>query len=212
MHIYAFGSLCRGEIGLDSDIDLLAIADHYNPLLDKKLFSIYSYRRIQELWLEGNPFSWHLSLEARLIYGFDERDYLRELGTPNKYQRYVDDCHKFFSLFKDARISLDVANSCTVFDLSTIFLGIRNFASCFSLGVRGVPDFSRNSATHLGDDSIPIDAITYRIFERARILCTRGYGPMISLDEIRVAIQSLSEVDNWMSRLYRKAEHHERLQ
>jgi len=42
MHIYAFGSLCRGEIGLDSDIDLLAIVDQFDERLDQKLFSIYS--------------------------------------------------------------------------------------------------------------------------------------------------------------------------
>jgi hypothetical protein len=212
MHIYAFGSLCRGEIGLDSDIDLLAIVDRYDGRLDQRQFSIYSYRRIRELWLEGNPFAWHLSLEAKLIYGIDQRDCIRQLGSPNTYRQYVNDCRRFLALFKEARASLETSNKCTVFDLSTVFLGIRNFASCFSLGVRNAPDFSRNSALHLEDDAIPIDKEAYRILERARILCTRGYGTAIRNDDIIVAMQSLGTVNDWMDRLIEKAESHERLQ
>lgn len=212
MHIYAFGSLCRGEVVPDSDVDLLAIVDHYDERLDKTLFSIYSYRRIREIWLEGNPFAWHLSLEAKLIYGFNKRDYLEELGSPNAYRQCVDDCHRFFALVKEARVSLETSKRCTVFDLSTVFLGIRNFASCFSLGVKGTPDFSRNSALHLEGDAVPLSEQTYRVFERARILCTRGYGAVILQDDVTAAMQSLRDIIQWMTRLIEKAERNERFQ
>lgn len=33
MHIYAFGSICRGEIDKNSDIDLLAIVDGFDARL-----------------------------------------------------------------------------------------------------------------------------------------------------------------------------------
>ncbi len=117
MHIYAFGSLCRGDIGLDSDIDLLAIVDRHDCRLDQKLFSIYSYKRLQELWHQGNPFAWHLSLEARLIHAPDERDYLKHLGHPNTYRHCRTDCQRFFALFKEARVSLNASDRSTVFDL-----------------------------------------------------------------------------------------------
>ena len=212
MHIYAFGSLCRGEVGLDSDVDLLAIVDHHDARLDQTLFSIYSYRRIQEIWLEGNPFAWHLSLEAKLLHGPDKCDYLRELGPPSAYRQCATDCRRFFALFREARESLEVNDRSVVFDLSTVFLSIRNFASCYSLGVRSAPDFSRNSALHLEEDAIPLGAQPYRVFERARVLCTRGYGASILPDEVAVAMQSLRIVNEWMIKLIKRAESHERLQ
>src|SRR3974390_1301676 len=130
MHIYAFGSLCRGEVSRDSDVDLLAIVDDYDDRLDQNLFSIYSYKRIQELWLEGNPFAWHLSIEARLIYGFNGHDYIKALSAPKPYRQCVGDCRRFLALFNEARASLEAGNKCTTFDLSTVFLSMRNLASC----------------------------------------------------------------------------------
>jgi predicted nucleotidyltransferase len=67
MHIYAFGSLCRGEVSRNSDVDLLALVDGFDERFNPEIYSIYSYRRIEELWREGNPFAWHLSLESRLV-------------------------------------------------------------------------------------------------------------------------------------------------
>ena len=52
MHIYAFGSMCRGDISIGSDIDLLALVEKHDPRLDPGKFSIYSYKRIGELWLQ----------------------------------------------------------------------------------------------------------------------------------------------------------------
>jgi hypothetical protein len=212
MHIYAFGSLCRGEVGADSDVDLLAIVGNYDANLDRNLFSIYSYKRLRELWTEGNPFAWHLSLEARLIFAFDKSDYIRELGSPSSYDQCVDDCHRFFALFKEARASLEATDRCTVFDLSTVFLAIRNFASCFSLGVLMAPDFSRSSALRLAKDAVPLDERAYQVFEKARILSTRGHGAGVSSEDANVAIQSLCTVHEWMTRLIKKAERNEQLQ
>jgi hypothetical protein len=141
MHIYAFGSLCRGEVSLDSDVDLLALVEGRDERLDPATFSIYSYNRIRQIWLEGNPFAWHLSLEAKLLYAFDSRDYLKQLGPPSAYRKCFDDCCRFFRLFDDARKSIEVSNKSMIFDLSTVFLSIRNFASCYSLGLGGAPDF-----------------------------------------------------------------------
>jgi len=42
--------------------------------------------------------------------------------------------------------SITGGSNSKVFDLSTIFLSIRNIATCFSLGVKSQPNFSRNSA------------------------------------------------------------------
>ena len=86
-HIYAFGSVCRGEISQDSDVDMLAIVDEYDDRFNTEVFSVYSPERIQTLWSEGNPFAWHLSLEARLLFSTEATDFLSSLGNPNRYQR-----------------------------------------------------------------------------------------------------------------------------
>lgn len=212
MHIYAFGSVCRGDISLGSDVDLLAIVEGYDSRFDPNAFSIYSYKRIQELWREGNPFAWHLSLESRLLYAADQRDYLKELKSPEPYKHCVRDCEKFFALFREAHASLVAGSNSRVFDLSTVFLGIRNIATCFSLGVTKTPDFSRNSALRLGPNSTPLSKDSYHVLERARMLCTRGYGLSMTDREVDSTVQELHDVHKWMNNLVERARDYERVQ
>src|SRR5688572_7276551 len=120
MHIYAFGSICRGELRLNSDIDLLAIVRKSGPELDAQTFSIYSPKSIKSLWKRGNPFAWHLSLEAKLVFSADGRDFLQQLGAPAPYLGAREDCERFFRLFKDAQESLERDTSTATFDLSTV--------------------------------------------------------------------------------------------
>jgi hypothetical protein len=211
MHIYAFGSVCRGDISASSDIDLLAITDGHDSRFNPDSYSIYSYKRISELWQEGNPFAWHLALESKLLFSSEKNDYLKSLGNPSPYKNCVNDCEKFHALFRDARTSLTSKPSSKIFDLSTIFLSLRNIASCFSLGVTNTPIFARNSATTVGTFSIKISSNTYQVLERARILCTRGYGNSISTSEINIAILEFDEIDKWMDGLVREAKAHERI-
>lgn len=201
MHIYAFGSVCRGEVDFGSDVDLLAIVEGNDPRFNPAEYSIYSYSRIRELWQEGNPFAWHLSLESKLIFSSNGKDILKELGMPLTYQNSVNDCVKFHNIFSSACASLAHSIHSAIFDLSTIFLGIRNFATCYSLAFYKKPDFSRNSARKLGNMSVPIDDAAYKILERARILCTRGEGTILTSSEIDLATDSIDSIDNWMKNL-----------
>jgi predicted nucleotidyltransferase len=206
MHIYAFGSICRGDVSKESDIDLLAVVDGFDPRFDPILFSIYSYKRIREIWLAGNPFAWHLHLEAKPLFLSDGSDFLKTLGAPARYVEHVRDCKKFLFLFMEARRSLERNSNSSVFDLSTIFLSIRNIATCFSLGKTSVPVFSRSSALRLGDRSLAIDDETYKIFEHARILCTRAKGSALEKHAIEQAISRLDHIGEWMEYLVMEAE------
>ncbi len=205
MHIYAFGSVCRGDVSLASDVDLLAVVNGFDSRFDPNTYSIYSYKRIEDLWQEGNPFAWHLFLESRLLFASDGRNFIESLGGPAPYKNCVRDCEKFLSIFRDARVAAEVNQSSRIFDLSTVFLSIRNIATCFSLGATTAPNFSRNSAVGLGSDSISIPYDAYQILERARVLCTRGYGTMISEQEASEAMRHLDEIQKWMSHLVKKA-------
>lgn len=212
MHIYAFGSVCRGDVSVGSDVDLLAIVESDDSRFDPNVYSIYSYKRIRELWEEGNPFAWHLSLESRLLFSPGDHDYLKALGSPKPYRHCVRDCEKFLALFREGYNSVVAGKPSAVFDLSTIFLSIRNLASCFSLGVTNRPDFSRNSALCLGTRSLRLPQDSYRVLERARILCTRGQGTNIMGEEINTTVQRLNEVWEWMNNLIDEAKKYERIQ
>jgi len=202
MHIYAFGSICRGEFDEYSDIDLLAIVEDIAMCgLNSEQFSIYSYRRLQELWLEGNPFAWHLSIEARLLYSSSNADYLESLEVPAKYCKSKTDCERFVVLFHQASIALESSSSSQVFELSNIYLAIRNFATCYALGILGKMEFSRYSPLRLGNDSLAISKDNLFILLKARVLCTRGLGQDISKTERESVTKDFLKIDRWMDRL-----------
>ena len=203
MHIYAFGSVCRGEVDISSDIDMLAIVNGYDSRFNPSDYSVYSYERIHDLWEQGNPFAWHLFLESKLIYSEDDVDYLQNIGEPRRYKSRIADCEKFHEIFLSAKESIDSSGLTEIFDLSSVFLAVRNFATCYSLHDDISPDFSRNSALNLDAHSIPVDASTYSLFERARVLCTRGLGEILSPAEVEKAKMTLGKIDSWMIEILR---------
>jgi hypothetical protein len=201
LHIYAFGSVCRGDIDMGSDVDMLIIASGQLKNINPSDYSIYSYDRIKELWEQGNPFAWHLHLESKLVFSQDGTNYIDDLGSPKYYSEGASDCIKFYEIFKSARCSINESALSQVFDLSTVFLAIRNFSSCYSLAYLGSPDFSRRSSLNLGALSVPIDKEVFGILESARILCTRGIGDALTESEIITAIESLPKIECWMRSL-----------
>ena len=89
MYLYIFGSACRGELDENSDIDMLAIHDEKEKTyhLDGNKISIYSERKIKEIWDMGNPFAWHLHYESKLIYSPNDIDFLKNLVLEKKVQQ-----------------------------------------------------------------------------------------------------------------------------
>ena len=206
MHVYIFGSLCRGDITVGSDVDMLALVEGRDDRFDPDVFSIYSYKRLGELWIQGNPFAWHLALESKLIFASDAVNYIETLGMPSPYRECVSDCEKFYSLFLEASESILHDRCAEIFDLSTIFLSIRNIATCYSLGVYEHPDFSRHSALRLlKEDRVPLSVEAYATLEQARILTTRGCGDYIEESETKRVIAELDIVKSWMQNLHRRA-------
>lgn len=204
MHIYAFGSICRGEIDYGSDVDLLAIVERFVPDLDPSKFSIYSYPRMRQLWDDGEPFAWHLATESRILFSSGGYDFLKGLERPNKYTQASRDCSKFQQLFCRARSSLEVSSSSPVFELSTMFLAVRNFATCYALGCRSECEFSRSSARRLGDKSLVISDGTFSLLERSRLLSTRGFGAMISREDVALVLLEAGVIYAWMSELIKE--------
>lgn len=201
MHIYVFGSICRGDFSVDSDVDLLALVEGRDPRLDPDKFSIYSYNRIRELWASGNAFAWHLALESKLIYSEDGGDFLKGLGMPSEYVSAAEDCCRFQELFESALLSVQEGTPSLVFELSTIFLAIRNIATCYSLALMPSPTFGRDSARKLGPRSIPISDTVYSILMRARLLSTRGLGDDIVGVDTSKLVDALEGCRIWVNEL-----------
>lgn len=202
MHIYAFGSVCRGEIDRGSDIDLLACVDGSAPQIDLNKYSLYQYERLREMWNEGNPFAWHLHLESKLLFTSDGMDFLASLGKPAPYSKGNADCAKFQQLFDRSYGKLIESSNSATFHLSCVFLAVRNFATCRSLSL-GQPIFSRNSPL-LVTPSLDIDLSAFSVLTRARLLSTRGYGENLTDDEIATTTKAISVVPQWMASLWRR--------
>lgn len=203
MEIYVFGSIVRGDIDEFSDIDLLILKDFREniPNINKEDFSIYTYQRISQLWQEGNPFSWHLYFESKCIYCRDNTPYLYSLGKPKKYLNLIKDLSKFQQLFIDSKLSIETAPYSIDFDLSMIFLAIRNFASCFSLGYLNKNEFSRDSALKIGQHSLKIDYSIYSKLRNSRILSSRGIGNRISNKELIEITSEFNIIESWFVEL-----------
>ena len=199
MHIYAFGSVCRGEIDRGSDIDLLACTDQSAPQIDTEKYSVYQYERLKDLWNEGNPFAWHLHLESKLLFSPDGSDFLKGLGVPSSYRGIRDDLEKFKSLFDRSFQALGELNNSTTFHLSCIFLAIRNYATCYSLST-GSPIFSRRSPLMV-TPNLDIDPEAFSVLMRARLLSTRGYGEGILDSEVAATYRAVATVPQWMEAL-----------
>ncbi|WP_448762021.1 hypothetical protein [Acinetobacter tandoii] len=199
MYIYAFGSICRGEIDYYSDVDLIAIYEEQSQLskLDPNKFSIYTKNRLEEYWKIGNPFAWHLYKESKLIFSSDGSDLIGGWGKPEPYVNGKNDLKKFHNIFSESVKQIELTRDSFLFDISTIFLSVRNFATCYSLA-HGVTNFHRNSALNLGDKSIPISIENYKILESARLLATRGVGEFPSEYDSSRLIECFKAVDDWM--------------
>jgi len=200
-HLYAFGSICRGEIDEFSDVDLLACVQTQEQarLIDCRRFSVYTHDRVRALWTEGNPFAWHLHLESKLMFTSDDRDFLQELGVPRRYSKADEDCTKFMRLFEESVGSLRSASDSQVFHLSCIFLATRNFATCYSF-TRGRPVFSRLSPLRIATP-VPVASIVFDVLVRARVLSTRGLGAALTPIEVSIASQACSAIQEWMQSL-----------
>ena len=198
-HFYAFGSICRGEVDLSSDVDLLACITGPNPDIDTDKFSVYRHERLQALWRDGNPFAWHLHLESRLLFASDGVDFIQSLGAPAAYREGIADCEKFARLFAESLTQLSETRVSATFNLSCIFLATRNFATCYSLWRRR-PVFSRRSPLII-DAPLKINDEVFGVLARARVLSTRGFGKALSDEDVLFAVRATPIIQGWMTRL-----------
>ncbi len=198
--VYIFGSVVRGEIDQYSDIDLLLITDETIENIDPNKYSIYSPERIKELYAEGNPFAWHLYYESKLVFT-SEQDFLASLGKPSNYINCKSDLLKFKKLFDDSTASINENDFSIIFDLAMIFLAIRNFATCYSLGSYEKPIFSRTTFEKLHDYPLNLDDEVKELLMMSRISSTRGIEYSIENKSLSLLKLNLGKIENWFNEI-----------
>jgi hypothetical protein len=199
-NIYIFGSVVRGELDQYSDVDLLLISDNIEQNIDPNKYSIYSPERIKELYKEGNPFAWHLFYESKLIFSSDQ-DFLLTLEKPSDYTNCKSDLLKFKKLFDDSIFSMRKNKLSIIFDLSMIFLAIRNFATCYTLGHYGKPIFSRLTFEKLHDYPLKLDDRVKELLMMSRISSTRGINFSVSEESLSLFELELNNIENWFNEI-----------
>jgi hypothetical protein len=199
-NLYIFGSVIRGEIDQYSDIDLLLITDETINNIDPNKYSIYSPERIKQLYAEGNPFAWHLYYESKLVFS-SGIDFLHGLGMPLRYTNCKSDLLKFKRLFDDSIASINENEFSLVFDLSMIFLAIRNFATCYTLGNYERPIFSRTAFEKLHDYPLILDEEIKELLMMSRISSTRGIDYSIKNKSLSLFKLNLGKIENWFNEI-----------
>lgn len=200
-HIYIFGSIVRGEIDQYSDTDLLLITDEQIENIDTNKYSVYTSSRINELYNEGNPFAWHLYYESRLVYSSANQDFLNNLGKPSKYSNCKSDLLKFKTLFDESITSILEDKFSMIFDLSMIFLSIRNFATCYTLGCYEIPIFSRFSFEKLTDFPLKLDYEIKDVLMMSRISSTRGINYTLEEESLFLLESNLVKIERWFNEI-----------
>lgn len=199
-NVYIFGSVVRGEIDQYSDIDLLLITDETINNIDLNKYSIYSPERIKALYTEGNPFAWHLYYESKLVFSSGE-DFLLGIGMPSRYTNCKSDLLKFKKLYDDSVASINENEFSLVFDLAMIFLAIRNFATCYTLGNYEKPIFSRTAFEKLHDYPLVLEEEIKELLMMSRISSTRGIEYSIKNKSLSLLKINLGKIENWFNEI-----------
>ena len=199
-NIYIFGSTVRGEVDQYSDVDLLLITDEKTSDIDPNKYSIYKPSRVKEMFVEGNPFAWHLYYESKLVYSSD-KDFLSTLGIPSLYKDCKLDLMKFKKLFDDSIDSLKTNEYSVTFDLAMIFLAIRNFATCYTLGCYKKPIFSRQSFEKLTDFPLVLDIRLKEMLMMSRISSTRGINYYIGEEDLSLFKSEIGNINKWFNEI-----------
>lgn len=186
-----FGSMARADADANSDLDILAVLNsslvdfdlnslrrEVERLFDRSVsFSLYSRKRLSELFAEGHLFAWHLFLESLpiTVEGFD--DWVEGLGTPARYGAARKDMESLFEILRSVGPSVENCPRNAIYEAGVMYVCLRNIALCASWYSPSGPDFSRQSPYALQEKMglyFPISNNDYAVLTACRISGQRG--------------------------------------
>jgi predicted nucleotidyltransferase len=204
-----FGSHARGESDAGSDIDVLLVVEspdihtediaHDLNLGPKADISIYTANRIEQMFLQGHLFAWHLYLES-MPYSSDCReDWFKALGAPSAYRDGNSDIDEFLHTLEEAIASFEGGNN-IIFEAGICHLACRNLGLFLSHAHCGRPDFSRYSALNLQSEAkLHLSKEAYDQLVLCRRISKRG----LSIEGlcIKTLSQSIQTIAAWATYL-----------
>ncbi|MFT6909833.1 MAG: hypothetical protein ACJAS1_006560 [Oleiphilaceae bacterium] len=200
--IYIFGSAVRGEVAINSDVDVLVITDQVE---EKSTFpetwSIYSKKSIEKLFSQGKLFAWHLYLDAKCIYSSKPTNFLEQIGEPAKYKDLICDFSALNELLDSSLSEVKITNS-EVFEIGLIYTALRDIAMVASTTLCDRPCFSRYSPYKIPlKISLPKDL--YESMIEARLTSTRGLE--FTGDTSRIIDELISyDIKLWVQEIKKK--------
>lgn len=172
---YVFGSVCRGEPDPGSDVDVLVISNE--PSAARELpaaWSLYSPRRLRQLFARGTLFAWHLYLESVPVWPRGAPGFLKRIGPPAAYvgaRREIADLQK---ILRSAVAELERGTLSPVYELGLIALACRDTAMAASPTLAGHFDFSRHAPLALLSARFPLTRRQFDYLLSCRRATTRG--------------------------------------
>lgn len=223
--IFLFGSAARGDPDEASDIDVIAVyasdapnasRDHLKSALTQRYgnriaLAEYSQKRIDDMFLEGHLFAWHLFLEAKhlMIKGFETtNEYC--FSQPSPYRSGLEDALRFHALLRSTHSQLmDGPPSSEVHEAGLTYLALRNVAMSLSYSCCATPDFTRYSPHNISrilKIPPPCSQVVYDMLIQARHCSQRGLrAPEIGDEDLKTAVaQSLIWVELVMEKVHGK--------
>ncbi|MGD9841840.1 MAG: nucleotidyltransferase domain-containing protein [Steroidobacteraceae bacterium] len=198
MWIYVFGSLSRGEVDANSDIDTLCIC-HPNELASTpNSMQTYTLDELKEIFINGDLFAHHLYHESKLIYSSDGTDVIRNLNSPSPYTNWVDDINSFINIAFYA-IEENLLKGQTVFRKGLLYMSLRDIAMIYSNVKMNVSNFSKYSPYQI-DISLNTNTEEYEALRLCRISSTRGtYNELIHKE---LSESCFIHAQEWVNKIY----------
>lgn len=169
MELYAFGSVTAGDVDPFSDTDVLAIVETQAEANQCPIhWSIYRRARIRHLFDRGTLFSWHIHLDAVLLWPRDQAGFLATLGRPAPYTGARKEISELLELAQDAIGSLRDGSPSAIFDAGQLYVALRDTAMAAAPSTLGRFDFSRRLPLDWKDPPLPIPGSDYLFYLQCR--------------------------------------------
>lgn len=187
-----FGSLARGDNDKYSDMDVLIVIDIESSQHEKikKLarkmgvshdadISIYTRRRIFDMFNTGHLFAWHIYLESVPYFKGHEDPWFNCLERPRAYLEAKADTDQFLNILEDSLHAL-ISGSNHIFEAGIAHMALRNIGMIQSYVHSKIPNFSRYSIMHLPSTiAPPISNESYELLLNCRRASKRGSSTLL---------------------------------
>lgn len=184
LDVRLYGSCARGDAASDSDVDVLAIHDGSGSSVERELagllhetfgtsvqLSVYSDRRIREMYMTGHLFAWHLHRESKPIAGLaGKARWLEGLGQPSRYERGLEDAAELREILRESAAEVTSSGGSLVYEAGVTFVSCRNLALVFGASQKQF-SFRRDSPYLVADWGGPafrLERCEYELLMAAR--------------------------------------------